>query len=116
MEDSSDVIIDSDFTTPASSVTLDHVEIIMRAMCLYATLLPVKAEMDQLAESLELFGILQLVQEHSLSMTPLFVHDQDVDLTAEQVLELFSDIQYSNARSNCQKKQPACSGMSSSTT
>ena len=28
-------------------------------------------------------------------MRPLFVHVQDVDLTAEQVLELFSDIQYS---------------------
>ena len=54
MEESSDIIIDSGFTTPASSITLDHLEIIMRAICLYATLLPVKAELDQLAEGLEL--------------------------------------------------------------
>ena len=76
-------------------VNLDDVEIIIKAVCLYATLLLVKAELDQLAEGLELFGILKLVWERPLSIRPLFVHDQDVDLTAEWVLELFSDIQYS---------------------
>ena len=58
MEDRYSVVFDCGFSTPVNKVTVKDVPLITKAVCLHATVFQVKAELDQLADGLSLFGIL----------------------------------------------------------
>ena len=93
--ESSDIVYDSGFATPVSSVHTDNIPDIVKAVCLHTTVLSVKAELDQMAEGLELFGILNLVRDHPSVMQSLFVFNpHDAQLTVDQMGALF-DTTYS---------------------
>ena len=79
-----DIVYDSGFAVPVTHVTLADVPAITTAVALHTTQLPVKAELDQLAEGLHLFGVL---------MQPLFMQ-QDSQLTITQMVGSL-DIEYS---------------------
>ena len=59
--DNSDIFYESGFATPISRVTMEDVPVIVKAVCLHTTVLAVKAQLDQLAEGLQLFGVLSLI-------------------------------------------------------
>lgn len=68
---------------------------IVKAVCLHTTVLSLKAELDQIAEGLELFSIINLVRDHPSLMQPLFVlNPVDAQLTVDRITPLF-DITYS---------------------
>ena len=90
MEDSSKIIFNSGFTVPVTQASLENVRDIVRAVCLQTTLLNMKAELDQMAEGLKLFNVLQ---QHPLKFISLFVFDVDSVLTVEQMVALF-DVVY----------------------
>ena len=90
MEDNNDVIYDSGFSTPVTCVCMEDAPAIVKAVSLHTTVLPVKTELDQMAEGLELFGIIRLIREHPSLMQPLFVFDPvDAKLTVDQIVQLF---------------------------
>lgn len=88
-----DIVYDSGFAVPVTCVTLADVPAITTAVVLHTTLLPVKAELDQLAEGLHLFGVLSLLRQYPVVMQPLFMQ-QDSQLTITQMVGSL-DIEYS---------------------
>ena len=84
--ENSDIVYDSGFATPVSTIHTDNIPDIVKAVCLHTTVLSVKAELDQVAEGLQLFGILNLIRDHPLVMQSLFVlNPQDSQLTVDQM-------------------------------
>lgn len=99
MEDSYSVVFDCGFAVPITKVTMKDIPLITKAVCLHSTLAEVKAELDQLATGLELFGILSLIRLHSLKMKSLFVYDENDEPSVELMIALF-DIQFSPSGSS----------------
>ena len=94
MEDRYSVVFDCGFATPVNKVTVKDVPLITKAVSLHATVFLVKAELDQLADGLELFGIVGLMRKHPNKMKPLFVYDPMDKPTAELMIALF-DVHFS---------------------
>ena len=94
MEDRYSVVFDCGFATPVNKVTVKDVTLITKAVSLHATVFLVKAELDQLADGLELFGIVGLMRKHPNKMKPLFVYDPMDKPTAELMIALF-DVHFS---------------------
>ncbi len=93
MDDRSSVVYDCGFATPITRVTVNDIPLILQAVNLHTTIAPLKAELDQLASGLELFGILSLVRANPDKMASLFVHSSADRLSAEVVIGLF-EIEY----------------------
>lgn len=83
---------------PVTQVKVGDIPLLVKAVCLHLVTTPVKAELDQLAAWLDLFGILSFIRNHQLEAESLFVHDVTDRLTAERMIALFS-VQYSEAGS-----------------
>ena len=99
MEDSYSVVFDCGFAVPIVKVTMKDIPLITKAVCLHSTLAGVKAELDQLATGLKLFGILSLIRQHPEKMKSLFVNDERDELSTELMIALF-DIQLSPSGSS----------------
>ncbi len=78
---------------PFTHIKVENVPQIVHAICVYATILPIKGELDQLAEGLKLFKILSLIKSHGETMRSLFIHNTK-RLSAVQFKE-FCDLKYS---------------------
>jgi len=85
---------------PISHIKLENVANIIRTVCVYATIIPVKGELDQLMEGLKLYDILGLIRSHGNLMKPLFVYKKN-RLTAAE-FKHFSNLKYSSAFSPSQ--------------
>ena len=89
---------------------------IVKAVCLHTTVLSMKAELDQIAEGLEIFDIINLVRDHPSLMQPLFVlNPVDAQLTVDKItplLILTSHTPLRDLQSEQLKRQHSCIGMS----
>ena len=65
MGNNSDVIYDSGFSTPVTKVCLQDVPNVAKIVCFHTVLLRVKAELDQIADGLRLFNVLDLIRHYS---------------------------------------------------
>ena len=89
----SSIIYDAGFVIPFSHITLENIQDIIRTVCIFTTILPIKGELDQLIEGLKLFGILGLIRSHGSLMKPLFIYKKN-RLTAAE-FKNFSRLKYS---------------------
>ena len=60
-DDKCAVVYDSGFTLPITKVCIQDIPIV-RAVILHSTLIPIKSELDQLTQGLEICGILPLIR------------------------------------------------------
>lgn len=74
---------------PIIQVKVGDIPLLVKAVCRHMFTTPVKAELDQLAAGLDLFGILGFIRNHQVEAQSLFVHDPTDKLTAKMI-DLFS--------------------------
>jgi hypothetical protein len=98
-DDKCAVVYDSGFALPITKVGIQDIPIIVRAVTLHSTLMPIKSELDQLTQGLEICGILPLIRKYPRLMKQLFVYDADDKLTVELMVAMF-DIKYSEQGSS----------------
>ena len=72
-----------------TKVKVTDIASIIRTVALNLTAVGVKSELDQLAEGLQLFQVLELLKCHPKKCQSLFVHNTWCKLTAEQMITLF---------------------------
>lgn len=75
--------------TPIAKVKISNIPAIVKTVSVNLTIVSVKSEMDQLAEGLHLFKVLELLKTYPGKFRSLFVHDSACKLTAEQMIMLF---------------------------
>lgn len=61
--------------------------------------MPIKSELDQLTQELEICGILSLIRKYSHIMKELFMYNTDDKLTVELMVAMF-DIEHSEQASS----------------
>ena len=91
-------MFDCGFSTPITKVTIEHIPSIIKAVSLHYVL-QVKAELDQIAEGLELFNILTLICKYPAQMQELFVYKPCCKPTLDGMTMLFH-AQYSHDQSS----------------
>ena len=67
-----------------------------------STLIPIKSELDQIAQGLETCDILSLMKKHPNKFKELFLYSSDDKLSLELMLSIF-DIMYSEEGSSCRE-------------
>lgn len=68
---------------------VSDVATIIKTVALHRTIVSVKSELDQLAEGLHLFRVLELLKSHPKKCRSLFAHNAWCKITAEQMITLF---------------------------
>ena len=99
VDDECNVIFDSGFSVPINKVERQHVQSIVRAVTIHTTLIPIKSELDQIAQGLEICDILSLMKKHPNKFKELFLYSSDDKLSVELMLSIF-DIMYSEEGSS----------------
>ena len=97
-EDPADVVYMSGFSTPITKVTLDDNPVVLKAVSIHSCIGPIKAELDQLKEGLNLFNVIDLIKKQTRE---LFVSTGSAKLTVNNMLDLFEfsfSLEGSNAR------------------
>ena len=100
-EDPADVVYASGFSTPITKVTLDDIPVVLKAVSIHSCIVPIKAELDQLKEGLNLFNVIDLIKKFSMQTRELFVSTGSAKLTVNNMLDLFEfsfSLEGSNAR------------------
>lgn len=105
-EDQADLVYECGFATSITQVTLEHIPMLVRAICIHSCIVPIKAELDQLGEGLKLFDVLDLVQKRPILMKELFACSGSSTLTVNSMLPLF-EIDYSPEGSNARETEEA---------
>ena len=59
------VVYDGGFSLPITKVGIQDIPVIVRTVTLHSTLMPIKSELDQLIQGLEIRGILPLIRKYS---------------------------------------------------
>lgn len=67
------MILETGFRRPLIRITLQDKESLQSTLRHYYSFISVKAEIDQFAEGLATFGVLDMIRQHSQFMRPLFV-------------------------------------------
>ena len=98
-DDKCAVVYDSGFTLPITKVCIQDIPIIVRAVTLHSTLMPIKSELDQLTQGLEICGILPLIRKYPRVMKELFMYNPDDKITVELMMGMF-DVKYSEQGSS----------------
>ena len=93
-DDKCAVVYDSGFSLPITKVSIQDIPVIVRAVTLHSTLMPIKSELDQLIQGLEICGILPLIRKYPRVMKQLFVYNPDDKITVELMVAMF-DVKYS---------------------
>ena len=75
--------------TPIAKVKVSNIPAIIKMVSVNLTIVSVKSELDQLAEGLRLFKVLELLKSYPGTFRSLFVHDPLCKLTAEEMIMLF---------------------------
>jgi hypothetical protein len=68
-----EVIISCGFTKPVSAICVEDVPHLVKCVSLHATILVIKAELDQLVEGLAVTGVLEMMRRHPQLCRKLFV-------------------------------------------
>ena len=63
-EDRFDIVFDSGFAVPVSRVTLEHIPMLIKAICIHSAVVLIKAELDQLSEGLKVFHLIDIVRKY----------------------------------------------------
>ena len=98
LEDRFSIVFDCGFSTPITKVTVDHISTIIKAVSLHCVL-RVKAEIDQIAEGLELFNVLRLIRKYPTKIQEMFICDPHCKPTLDEMTMLFQP-KYSNDQSS----------------
>ena len=98
LEDRFSIVFDCGFSTPITKVTVDHISSIIKAVSLHCVL-RIKAEIDQIAEGLELFNVLRLIRKYPTKIRGLFIFNPDCKATLDEMTILFQP-KYSNDQSS----------------
>ena len=72
LEDRFSIVFDCGFSTPITKITFEHISSIIKALSLHCAL-RVKAEIDQIAEGLELFNVLRLIRKYPAKIRGMFI-------------------------------------------
>ena len=72
LEDRFSIVLDCGSSTPITKATVDHISSIIKAVSLRCVL-RVKAEIDQIAEGMELFNILKLIRKYSAKIQGMLI-------------------------------------------
>ena len=100
------IIFDSGYCKPMSLWQVEGT--IIKTVLFHINIRPIKAEIDQIAEGLQLFDILSLVKKYPEQFRCLFVSGRDHNpLTVSLMLALCNDIQFSGDDAKRSKKEEA---------
>ena len=92
-------IYESGFSLPITKVGIQDISTIVRAVTLHSTVMPIKSELDQLAQGLEVCGILALIKKYPKTMKKLFLYDVDDKVSVETMVAMFN-VEYSEKGSS----------------
>ena len=106
LEDRFDTVFECGFTVPVSRVTLENIPTLIKAISIHSTIVPIKAELDQLSEGLKLFRVLDTVRKWPQEMKELFTYNSNTKLTAQDMIRLF-DIEFSLTGSSSRQLEEA---------
>lgn len=90
---------DNGISRPSSSYTLDDKENLVKLFCLQNTIICRKAEVDQLIEGLNEFGLLDVMRKYPEKGYEMFIQTEISKLTADKLIDLFK-VQLSPSGSN----------------
>jgi hypothetical protein len=85
----SDVVFNSGFTKPLTSIKLSDVNDVLKAITLHNTILQCLGEIEQIKIGLKSLGFLEIVQRNSDILSIYFTSENYEGLTADQIQELF---------------------------
>lgn len=105
-EDRFDIVFDCGFAVPVSRVTLEHIPMLIKAICIHSAVVPIKAELDQLSEGLKLFHLIDIVRKWPQKMKELFTCSPNTKLNAQEMIRLF-EIELSPIGSNSRQLEEA---------
>lgn len=102
------IIFDSGYCKPMSLWQVEDIGTIIKTVLFHINIRPIKAEIDQIAEGLQLFDILSLVKKYPEQFRCLFVSGRDNNpLTVSLMLALCSDVHFSGDDAKRSKKEEA---------
>ena len=94
-------------TVPSTSFKLKDVANTIRIICLHFLIYSTKSELDQLKEGLGTLNLLSTMQSHPQQFLPLFMANNQLQLTADAVISLFKVDEWSPEGSNDREAEEA---------
>ena len=65
-DDPAGFVYASGFSTPITQVTMDDIPLLLKIICVHSCVVPIKAELDQLKEGLNLFNVIDILKDLGL--------------------------------------------------